>query len=88
MVTLKEVEGDLKEKLRIMRFMKLWAMVNLDSNFSEPGEADAMLTFRNLRNWIGPQLDAILNSAFLSLKPGGYWVLSSTELLLEPASKQ
>ena len=59
-------------------------IVNLDSKFSEPGEADAVLTFRNLHNWIGPQLDTILNSAFLSLKPGG--ILGVVEHRAEPGT--
>ena len=60
-----------ERKIKNNEIYEAMTMVNLDSNFSEPGEADAVLTFRNLHNWIGPQLDAILNSAFLSLKPGG-----------------
>ena len=60
-----------EKKIRNNEIYEAMTIVNLDSQFSNPGEADAVLTFRNLHNWIGPQLNIILNSAFLSLKSGG-----------------
>jgi predicted methyltransferase len=36
------------------------------------GQADAVLTFRSLHNWLGAdKLDAVLNDVFKMLKPGG-----------------
>ena len=60
-----------EKKIRNNEIYEAMTIVNLDSQFSNPGEADAVLTFRNLHNWIGPQLNIILNSAYLSLKSGG-----------------
>ena len=34
-------------------------VVDLNSNLADPGTVDAVLTFRNLHNWIGPQMDTI-----------------------------
>ena len=35
-------------------------IVNIDSTLAEPNSVDAVLTFRNLHNWLGPQLDLSL----------------------------
>ena len=34
-------------------------IVDLDSNLAEPETVDAVLTFRNLHNWLGPQMEGI-----------------------------
>ena len=73
-----------EKKIRNNEIYEAMTIVNLDSQFSEPGEADAVLTFRNLHNWIGPQLDVILNRAYLSLKSGG--VLGVVEHRAEPGT--
>ena len=46
-------------------------IVNLNSNLAEPNSVDAIVTFRNLHNWLGPQLDSIFKSSMVALKPGG-----------------
>lgn len=46
-------------------------IVNIDSTLAEPNSVDAVLTFRNLHNWLGPQLDTIFTNSYKALKPGG-----------------
>ena len=46
-------------------------IVSLSSNLAEPNSVDAILTFRNLHNWLGPQMDSIFKSSMVALKPGG-----------------
>ena len=46
-------------------------IVNLNSNLAEPNSVDAILTFRNLHNWLGSQMDSIFKSSMVALKPGG-----------------
>lgn len=46
-------------------------IVDLSSNLAEPGSIDAVLTFRNLHNWLGPQMDSIFASSSKALKSGG-----------------
>ncbi len=46
-------------------------IVNVDSTLSEPNSVDAVLTFRNLHNWLGPLLDTIFSNSYKALKPGG-----------------
>ena len=47
------------------------SVVDLSSKLAEPGTVDAVLTFRNLHNWIGPQIDLIFSNAHKALKKGG-----------------
>ena len=46
-------------------------IVNLSSSFAEEESVDAVLTFRNLHNWLGPQMDSIFANSYKALKPGG-----------------
>ena len=46
-------------------------IVDLSSNLAEPESMDAVLTFRNLHNWLGPQIDLIFINSYKALKPGG-----------------
>jgi len=46
-------------------------IVDLSSSLAEPGSVDAVLTFRNLHNWLGPQMDTIFANCSKALKPGG-----------------
>ena len=46
-------------------------IVSLSSNLAEPNSVDAILTFRNLHNWLGPQMDSIFKNSMVALKPGG-----------------
>ena len=47
------------------------SVVDISSKLAEPGTVDAVLTFRNLHNWIGPQIDLIFSNAHKALKKGG-----------------
>ena len=46
-------------------------IVDLNSNLAEENSVDAVITFRNLHNWLGPQMDSIFANSFKALKPGG-----------------
>lgn len=46
-------------------------LVNLDGRLTEPGSVDAVVTFRNLHNWIGSSMDSIFENSFTALKSGG-----------------
>ena len=46
-------------------------IVDLTSKLSEPGSVDAVLTFRNLHNWLGPMMDKVFSNTFTALKSGG-----------------
>ena len=46
-------------------------IVNLSSKLADPETVDAILTFRNLHNWLGPQMDSIFSNSYKALKPGG-----------------
>ena len=46
-------------------------IVTLSSNLADPNSVDAVVTFRNLHNWLGPQMDSIFKSSLIALKPGG-----------------
>ncbi len=46
-------------------------IVDLYSELADENSVDAVLTFRNLHNWLGPNLDNIFSNTFKSLKPGG-----------------
>jgi predicted methyltransferase len=45
--------------------------VNLNSNLAEPNSVDAVVTFRNLHNWLGPEMDSIFENSFKALRSGG-----------------
>ena len=55
-------ENNLYEKVTV---------VDLNSDLSDPSSVDAVLTFRNLHNWLGPNMDKIFSNSFNVLKPGG-----------------
>ena len=46
-------------------------IVSLSSNLADPNSVDAIVTFRNLHNWLGPRMDSIFKSSMVALKPGG-----------------
>ena len=46
-------------------------IVNLSSRLADPETVDAILTFRNLHNWLGPQMDSIFSNSYKALKSGG-----------------
>ena len=55
-------ENNLYEKVTV---------VDLNSELSDPSSVDAVLTFRNLHNWLGPNMDKIFANTYVALKPGG-----------------
>ena len=54
-------------------------IVNLDSTLAKPNSVDAVLTFRNLHNWLGPEMDSIFRNSFMHLSLVVSLVLLSTE---------
>ena len=46
-------------------------IVSLNSKLAEENTVDVVLTFRNLHNWLGPQMDLIFSNSYKALKPGG-----------------
>tara|TARA_Y100000768_G_scaffold67926_1_gene47579 strand:+ start:4860 stop:5645 length:786 start_codon:yes stop_codon:yes gene_type:complete len=46
-------------------------IVDLDSELADADSVDAVLTFRNLHNWLGPNMDKIFSNTYKALKPGG-----------------
>jgi predicted methyltransferase len=46
-------------------------IVSLSSDLADPNSIDAIVTFRNLHNWLGPRMDSIFKSSMIALKPGG-----------------
>ena len=61
----------MKKKINSNPLYKNIKVVNLTSELSRPESVDAVLTFRNLHNWLGPMMDKIFSNAFNALKPGG-----------------
>ena len=53
--------------------LKKVKLVNLDSALAPASSVDAVLTFRNLHNWLGPSMDEIFTNSFNALKPGGFF---------------
>ncbi len=47
------------------------SLVNLNSSLADEESVDAVVTFRNLHNWLGPQMDKIFSNTYKALKPGG-----------------
>jgi len=46
-------------------------LVNLFDELAEPNSVDAIITFRNLHNWLGTNMDLIFTNSYKALKPGG-----------------
>ncbi|MDA7856925.1 methyltransferase domain-containing protein [Gammaproteobacteria bacterium] len=46
-------------------------MSAINSNLAKPNSVDAVLTFRNLHNWLGVEMDLIFSNSYKALKPGG-----------------
>lgn len=59
-------------------------VVNLKSKLADPETADAVLTFRNLHNWLGQDLDIIFANSYKALKIGG--ILGVVEHRAEPGT--
>ena len=60
-----------EQKISSSPMYKNVSIVNLSSDLAPEESVDAVVTFRNLHNWLGQQMDDIFSASFKSLKPGG-----------------
>ena len=67
----KRGRANFEKKMTTNTVYKNIEIVDLSSNLSVPQSADAVLTFRNLHNWLGPQADLIFSNSYKVLKTGG-----------------
>ena len=70
---LKRSRANFENMLSSKENFKKVKLVNLDSALAPTESVDAVLTFRNLHNWLGPNMDNIFQNSFNALKPGGYF---------------
>ena len=68
---LKKIRKNFEKKMNSNSIYQNVEIVDLSSRLSEPNSVDAVLTFRNLHNWLGPTMDEIFTNSFNALKPGG-----------------
>jgi len=68
---LKKMRQNFEDKLNSSSIYKNVKVVGLYSELSDPESVDAVLTFRNLHNWIGSSMDSIFKNSFTALKSGG-----------------
>ena len=67
----KKSRANFEKKLNSKPMYESVQLVNLFSNLADDNSVDAVLTFRNLHNWLGPNMDIIFLNSFKALKPGG-----------------
>ena len=60
-----------EKKLASAEMYRNVELVNLFGELAAPNSVDAVLTFRNLHNWLGTDMDLIFANSFKALKPGG-----------------
>ena len=65
------MRNNFEKKINQNPMYKNVSIVDLSSKLAEAETVDAVLTFRNLHNWIGPQIDIIFSNAHMALKKGG-----------------
>lgn len=68
---LKKIRKNFEKKMNSNSIYQNVEIVDLSSRLSEPNSVDAVLTFRNLHNWLGPMMDNIFANSYEALKPGG-----------------
>ena len=68
---LKKIRKNFEKKMVSNSIYEGVKIVDLTSELTEPRSADAILTFRNLHNWLGPTMDSIFANSFKALKSGG-----------------
>lgn len=68
---LKRSRINFENKINANPIYKNIEIVDLYSPLAEPNSVDAVLTFRNLHNWLGSPMDQIFSNSFKALKPGG-----------------
>ena len=70
---LKKSRANFEKMLKEDDNFKKVKLVNLDSSLAPSSSVDAVLTFRNLHNWLGPTMEEIFKNSFNALKPGGFF---------------
>ena len=68
---LKKIRKNFEKKMDSNSIYEGVKIVDLTSGLTEPMSADAVLTFRNLHNWLGSTMDTIFANSFKALKSGG-----------------
>ena len=68
---LKKIRTNFEKKMDSNSIYEGVKIVDLTSGLTEPRSADAVLTFRNLHNWLGSTMDTIFANSFKALKSGG-----------------
>jgi len=67
----KRSRGNFEKKMQSDEIYSKVKIVNLGSKLSEDNSVDAVLTFRNLHNWLRGDIEKVFRQSFNSLKPGG-----------------
>ena len=67
----KRSRGNFEKKMQSDEIYSKVKIVNLGSKLSEDNTIDAVLTFRNLHNWLRGDIEKVFMQSFNSLKPGG-----------------
>ena len=67
----KRGRANFEKKIQSSKMYSNVSIVDLSSNLAPENSVDAVVTFRNLHNWIGPQMDTIFQNSYKVLKPGG-----------------
>ena len=67
----KRGRANFEKKMKSSKMYNNVSIVDLSSNLAPKNSVDAVVTFRNLHNWIGPQIDKIFENSYKTLKPGG-----------------
>ena len=67
----KRSRGNFEKKMQSDEIYSKVKIVNLGSKLSEDNSVDAVLTFRNLHNWLRGDIEKVFMQSFNSLKPGG-----------------
>ena len=67
----KRGRANFEKKMQSSNMYNNVSIVDLSSNLAPENSVDAVVTFRNLHNWIGPQMDTIFQNSYKALKSGG-----------------
>ena len=67
----KRGRANFEKKIKSSKMYSNVSIVDLSSNLAPENSVDAVVTFRNLHNWIGTQMDTIFQNSYKALKPGG-----------------
>ena len=67
----KRGRANFEKKIQSSKMYSNVSFVDLSSNLAPESSVDAVVTFRNLHNWIGSQMDTIFQNSYKVLNPGG-----------------